>query len=115
MATEYLYGTYGQIADSVVQATADISTAALYVGTAPVNLVRGYANAGIINNPVKLNNNVHAQNTIGYAEDWDKYSLSEVVAAHFANAKGNVGPVYVINVLNPDIHRKAETTSITLT
>ena len=114
MATEYLYGTYGQIADSVVQAVADISTAALYVGTAPVNLIRGYANAGIINTPVKLTNNVNAQKTIGFANDWDKYTLSEVIAAHFANPKGNVGPVYVINVLNPDIHRKASPTSVTL-
>ena len=31
---EYLYGTYGHLADSVVQATAEASTVALYVGTA---------------------------------------------------------------------------------
>ena len=49
MASEYLYGTYGQLANSVVSATAEAPSVALYVGTAPVNLVRGYATAGIIN------------------------------------------------------------------
>ena len=98
---EYLYGTYGHLAESVVQATAESSTVALYVGTAPVNLVRDYANKGIINAPVKIYNKQDAQKKIGYASDWTKYSLSEAVAAHFGG-DNNVGPIFVINVLNPD-------------
>lgn len=115
MATgEYLYGTYGYLADSVSAATAENSTAALYVGTAPINLVRGYASAGLVNKPVRLKNLYHARNTIGYAANWDTYTLSEAVAAHFANPQGNQGPIYVINVLNPDVHRAAEATTLTL-
>ena len=115
MATgEYLYGTYGYLADSVSAATAENSTAALYVGTAPINLVRGYANAGLINKPVRLKNLYQARNTIGYAADWDTYTLSEAVAAHFANPQGNQGPIYVINVLDPDVHRAGEATTVTL-
>ncbi len=114
MASEYLYGTYGQVTGSVVEATTDVSTIGLYVGTAPVNLVRGYATAGVVNTPVKINNNVDAQQKIGIASDWDKYTLSEAITAHFANANGNVGPIYVINVLDPDTHRKADATSATL-
>lgn len=115
MATgEYLYGTYGYLADSVSAATADNSTAALYVGTAPINLIRGYAAAGLVNKPVRLKNLYQARNTIGYAADWDTYTLSEVVAAHFANPQGNQGPVYVINVLDPDVHRASEATTVTL-
>lgn len=112
--SEYLYGTYGHLAGSIVQATADVSTVALYVGTAPVNLVRGYADAGIINKPVKLSNNLDAQEKIGTASDWNKYTLSEACAAHFANSNGNIGPIYVINVLNPDIHRKSAATTKSL-
>lgn len=107
---EYLYGTYGHLADSVVQATAEASTVALYVGTAPVNLIRGYATAGIINEPVKLYNKQDAQKKIGTASDWGKYTLSEAVAAHFGG-DNNVGPIYVINVLNPTTDRKPTATT----
>lgn len=111
---EYLYGTYGYLADSVSATTADNSTAALYVGTAPINLVRGYASLGLVNKPVRLKNLYHARNTIGYAANWDTYTLSEAVAAHFANVQGNQGPIYVINVLDPDKHRASESTEVTL-
>ena len=110
---EYLYGTYGHLADSVVQATAEASTVALYVGTAPVNLIRGYVTAGIINTPVKINNYLDAQTKIGDASDWDKYTLCEAVAAHFNNGD-NVGPIYVINVLNPTTHRKPAAKTVSL-
>jgi hypothetical protein len=114
MASEYLYGTYGQLANSVVSATAEAPSVALYVGTAPVNLVRGYATAGIINTPVKIANYTDAQAKIGVASDWDKYTLSEAVEAHFNNANGNVGPIYVINVLDPTTHRKSAATTKSL-
>ena len=114
MASEYLYGTYGQLANSVVSATAEAPSVALYVGTAPVNLVRGYATAGIINTPVKIANYTDAQAKIGVASDWDKYTLSEAVEAHFNNANGNVGPIYVINVLDPATHRKSAATTKSL-
>lgn len=114
MASEYLYGTYGQLAGSVVSATAEAPSTALYVGTAPVNLVRGYATAGIINTPVKIANYTDAQAKIGVASDWDKYTLSEAVEAHFNNANGNVGPIYVINVLDPTTHRKSAATTKSL-
>lgn len=114
MASEYLYGTYGHLASSVVSATAEAPSVALYVGTAPVNLVRGYATAGVINNPVRLSNLIDAQSIIGTASDWDKYTLSEAIQAHFANANGNIGPIFVINVLDPSIHRKSAATTKTL-
>lgn len=100
----YLHGTYGEIGESVVTATEDVETAVVYVGTAPVNLIRGYANAGIINTPVRLDN-ASAKNKIGYSTDYNMFTLSEVIDAHFNNPKGNIGPVYVINVLDPDINR----------
>ena len=114
MAGEYLYGTYGYLADSVSAATADNSTVALYVGTAPINLIRGYADKGLVNKPIRLKNGYQAKNTIGYAANWDTYTLSEAVAAHFANSQGNQGPIYVINVLNPDTHKASTATSVTL-
>lgn len=109
--SEYLYGTYGHLAGSVVSATAEAPTVALYVGTAPVNLVRGFASKKVINTPIQIANYNDAVSKIGVSSDWDKYTLSEVVEAHFNNANGNVGPIYVINVLDPAIHKKSAATT----
>jgi len=108
LPNEYLYGAYGHIGSTVAQNAVQAGTVPVYIGVAPVNLVRGYKDAGIINRPVKVSNLVDAQKKLGYSSDWESYSLCEAFAAHFNNPIGNIGPIYVINVLDPDTH-KAET------
>lgn len=103
MADEYLYGTYGIMAESVTQHADDAPTVPVYIGTLPVNLVRGYKQ--LVNKPVKLSNYTDAQGKVGYSPDWKKFTLCEAIEAHFNNVKGNIGPICVINVLNPDVHR----------
>ena len=110
----YKHGTYGELRASKVKSSTNSDTVVVYVGTAPVNLVRGYGSAGIINAPIKLSNMVDAQAKIGYAADWDAFTLCEAVSEHFDNAVGNVGPIYVINVLDPATHRKQENTSVSV-
>ena len=75
--------------------------------------MRGFADAGVINEPIKLSNMVDAQRKLGYAADWGTFTLCEVMNAHFNNTIGNIGPIYVINVLDPSEgkHRKAEETT----
>lgn len=102
----YKHGTYGELRASKVKGSTTTDTVVVYVGTAPVNLIRGYATAGIVNAPIKLSNMIDAQAKIGYAADWDAFTLCEAVAEHFDNTVGNVGPIYVINVLDPSTHRK---------
>ena len=53
MANEYLYGAYGHMGETVVQSAVQAGTTPVYIGTAPVNLVRGFADAGVINEPIK--------------------------------------------------------------
>lgn len=113
MSTGYKHGAYGTIGGSVVSSANKATAAPVIVGTAPVNLIRGYATAGIINKPVRLAN-ISAKNTIGYSSDWSSFTLNEVVSAFFDNAKGNIGPIYVINVLDPDTHREEEKTTVSL-
>ena len=45
------------------------------------------------------------------------FTLCEAVYAHFNNTRGNIGPIYVINVLDPSAgkHRKETATTKTLT
>ena len=111
---EYKYGAYGELEATAAQSAAQTGTAPVYVGLFPINLVRGYAAAGLTGKPVKLNNLVHAQKTVGYSSDWATFTGCEAIAAHFDNTKGNIGPIYVINVLDPAVNRKQQITAVSL-
>lgn len=111
---EYKHGTYGEYAASVGQIAQQSGTVAVYVGTAPVNLIRGYAER--VNTPVKLANIADVRSFFGYSSNWDAFTLCEAFHVHFNNPTGaNVGPVVAINVLNPATHVKADETTATLT
>lgn len=107
----YKHGAYGEITDSIITAAKQSDVVAAYIGTAPVNLVRGYAEANLVNMPIKVANMSDAQSKLGYSADWNGFTLCEAFAEHFDNSVGNVGPIYVVNVLDPDVHKKAEKTT----
>ena len=114
--SEYKYGVYGVIGNDIAQNASQAGMAPVYFGTAPVNLLPDPT--GTVNVPVKISNLSDAQKKLGHFSDstkWSKYTLCEAVAAHFANKNGNVGPIYVINVLDPETHKKSETTTQSLT
>ena len=101
----YKHGAYGEITKSKAVAAAQADTVLVYVGTAPVHLISGYSSAGIINTPVRLRNMNEAKSLFGYSDDWEKFTLCEAFAEHFDNSVANSGPIYVINVLDPDTHK----------
>mgnify|MGYP007101867029 CR=1 FL=1 len=111
----YLHGTYGEIVASKVQQTSQSDVVLAYIGTAPVNLIRGYADMDLVNMPIKLANMGDVQNKVGYSTDWKGFTLCEAFAEHFDNTVGNVGPIFVVNVLDPAVHRKAAATTKSLT
>lgn len=114
MANQYLYGAYGHIGETTARNAVQAGTVPVYIGTAPVNLVRGFANNNLINNPVKVSNMQDAQTKLGYSDDWAGFTLCEAFAAHFNNPIGNIGPIYVINVLDPATMKKAEPITVNL-
>lgn len=102
---EYKYGVYGKIGNDVVQSVSRASVTPVYFGTAPVNLLTDYRSA--VNTPIKIYNLNEAREKLGHFANsamWSKYTLCEAVEAHFNNEAGNIGPIYVINVLDPDVH-----------
>lgn len=115
MANKYLYGAYGHLGETIAQSAVQAGTVAVYVGVAPINLVRNYKDIKGINAPLKLNDFVDAQRKLGISPNWETFTLCEVMTAHFNNPIGNIGPIYVINVLDPDVHKKATPTSKSLT
>lgn len=110
----YKYGPYGEIVDSKAQMGVYTDTIPVYVGTLPIHLVRGYKDRDLVNRPFKVRSLADAQNNAGYAPDWDKYTLCEAIAAHFDNSNGAVGPIYLVNVLDPE-DAKSETVHTTAT
>lgn len=114
----YKYGVYGQIGADIIQGVERASTVAVYFGTAPVNLLLDYS--GKVNKPIRISNMNEARSLLGgqfsSSDKWSKYTLCEAIEAHFNNRIGNVGPIYVVNVLDPDTHKgEAETVQLTFT
>lgn len=111
----YKHGAYGIITDSKVERATQGDTVAAYIGTAPVNLVRGWADLDVVNVPIKVANMSDAQSKLGYAADWERFTLCEAFAQHFDNSVQNIGPVYVVNVLDPATHKASTKTTKSLT
>ena len=110
---DYKHGTYGEFAESIGSVGTQGSTIAVYVGVAPVNLVRGYGK--YVNAPVKLANFSAAKRYMGYSDNWADFDLCEAIATHLNNASGNAGPIVAINVLDPATHKKQVQTTKELT
>jgi hypothetical protein len=115
MATGYKHGTYGEVGKTQAQSAIQAGTIPVYFGTAPIHLVRGWADKGLVNKPVKLTDYKQAVQAVGNSSDWKKFTLCEALKAHFDNPLGNVAPVYFINVLDPATHKATQSTTQTLT
>lgn len=109
----YKHGTYGEFAASIGNTPTQSGTVAVYVGAAPVNLVRGYKE--LVNAPVKLDGFGAVKRYMGYSDNWKAFDLCEAFHLHFNNAAGNIGPIVAINVLDPDVHKKGEDTILSVT
>jgi len=108
----YQHGAYGEIGNDKVKSAVQVDAVVAYIGTAPINLVLGYKEKGLINTPIKLENMPKTQATVGYSSN---FTLCEPFDCHFANTIGNVGPIYIINVLDPAVHQKDVKTTVELT
>lgn len=108
---EYIHGAYGQVKAVGEQAAAK-GPAFVYFGTAPVHNIEG-GGAKTLNKPVVVRNFAEARKIFGYSDDWASYTLCEAAKVHL-DQKG-VGPLILVNVLDPTKHYKttAKTTSKT--
>lgn len=110
----YKHGTYGEVGKTKAQSAIQAGSVPVFIGTAPINLVRGFADKGLVNTPVKLTDYKQAVQMVGNSSNWEKYTLGEVVKVHFDNKQGNIGPVYIINVLDPSVHKSTQTSTQSL-
>lgn len=111
----YKHGVFGlQVPTTDTLPPSGVGTLPVYVGTAPVQQLSDYSNA--INTPILISSFEDARVKIGYSDHWDTYTLCEAVYAHFKNSIQPIGPIVVINVLDPATHKIAATpASVVLT
>ncbi len=110
----YKHGAYGSLVPT--QDTfppSGVATIPVYIGTAPVQQLSDRAKA--INKPILINSFDDAKSKIGYDDNWDVFTLCEVVYAHFKNRIMPIGPMIVINVLDPTTDKKTGSKSVSLT
>lgn len=110
----YKHGVYGNIiASQAMFPPTGVATLPVYIGTAPVNFFADPEDR--FEKVVIVNSYDEAKAALGYSDDWSKFSLCEAIFAHFQNAIKNIGPVVMINVLDPATHTKEGTASVALT
>lgn len=97
----YIHGAFGQITENGNRVSQKSRSAFIYVGTAPVHNVTG--GAAYVNKPVLVENIGEAMRYFGYSDEWDKYTLCEAMHVHLV--KYGVGPLVLINVLDPEKHK----------
>jgi phage tail sheath protein FI len=108
----YQHGIYVQEnPTSVVPPIVSNSGVQVVVGTAPINLAKDPL--GVVNKPIIAYSWKEAIENLGYSDDWDSYTLCEVMDASFRRI--GVAPVIFINVLDPETHKTAETKTVILT
>jgi hypothetical protein len=109
----YKHGVYGTLEPSTDSLPpSGVGTLPIYIGTAPVQQLANPAAA--VNVPITLNNYDDAVSKIGYSDDWTTFTLSEVVYAHFKNRIQPIGPIIVINVMDPTVHSSPEAKSVAI-
>ncbi len=105
--SDYRHGTYADQEDSKdYTSPSGVGTIPVYIGRAPIHQLADYK--GKTNVPILISSYQDGRKKIGYSDLWSSYDLCEAVYAHFCNSVNSVGPIVVINVLNPD-DKKNET------
>ncbi|WP_040948473.1 phage tail sheath family protein [Gorillibacterium massiliense] len=107
----YKHGIYGiQVPTADTLPPSGVGTVPVYIGTAPVHQLTDPSSA--VNVPILINSYEDGVAKIGYSDDWDTFTLCEAVFAHFKNKIQPIGPIIVINIMDPTHHSKEATASV---
>lgn len=101
----YKHGAYGELIETTQQiSTLSQGTIPVYIGTAPVHRLLEPSKS--VNIPLLINNLDEAKTKLGYSDNdkFEDFTLSAAVYAHFKNKIQPIGPIVVINVLDPLKH-----------
>lgn len=107
----YKHGAYGNLKatqGSLPQVA--LGTLPVYIGRLPIHQLMDYS--GKVNQPILVNSHSDAATKVGYNDaNWEEFDLCEAIYAHFDNSIKAIGPIVLINVLDPDTMKTAGKTS----
>ena len=110
----YKHGSYASLIPSGYAPIPEgVETIPVYLGTAPIQQLDLADNSSKINKAIKVSSFEDAKALIGYDDDWETFTLCEAIAVHFQSGLQNIGPIIVINALDPSTHKKSGTASLT--
>ena len=92
---------YSEQATSIISPASIDAGMPVVFGTAPVHL----ANEVNVNKPILCNSYEEAVTALGYSEDWEKYTLCEVMYSQFSLF--GYSPIVFVNVLDPAKHKES--------
>ena len=110
----YKHGPYGEMqATQEASSPSGVGTLPVYIGRLPIHKLMDFT--GKVNSPILVQSFADAQAKVGYSDKWEDYDLCEAIYAHFKNDIQVIGPIVLVNVLDPDVDNTAGTTaSVTL-
>lgn len=112
MNLAYKHGIYGTVTPSTGRLSPEgVNTLPVYIGTAPVN----QAASASVSIPVLTSSFEEAISKFGYSDDWATFTLCEAIYAHFKNSVQPIGPIILINVMDPAVDQTTATTSVSVT
>lgn len=114
--SEYLHGALAEWQANGNRVSTESEGTIVVIGTAPVQtLALASGETYNVNKPVLVHNIAEAKKCFGYSDDWAAYTLCEAMH-HFFETKG-VGPLVLINVLDPTkaAHKAGTATTVTKT
>lgn len=94
------YGVRVMEKATAITAPVVASTGVMAFGTAPV-----FQTDGGVNKIIAANSYEEAVKAVGYSDDWDKYTLCEVIYSHFQLY--GAAPLLLVNILDPTKNKTA--------
>lgn len=109
----YKHGSFGSMSSTQDLVNVTAGTLPVYFGILPVHQLMDYS--GTVNKPILVSGYDDAISKVGYNdENWKEFDLCEAIHAHFKNNIQKIGPIVLVNVLDPDKMKKsAQTSSVT--
>lgn len=106
----YKHGSYGEMQATTDFISTSIGTTPVYIGRLPIHQLADFS--GKVNTPILVNSFSDAAQKCGWNDsNWADYDLCEAIYAHFKNSIQPIGPIILVNVLDPSTDITADQTA----
>jgi len=111
----YKHGSFAEMQATKDFVSSVIGTTPVYIGILPVHQLMDFSNK--VNTPILVNSFSDAVMKCGWNDsNWANFDLCEAIYAHFKNSIQPIGPIILVNVLDPATKKAtAKTAVVTIT